>query len=106
MAPNQNFDNFTFLVGPDLVQKQRFIKNSISYLASAFGTSRPIYMFIILSRTYYFLGELGCKLMIWPRERYKGEPLMCDGQCTLQDLLESVGNDNAKSGLFSFNRLE
>jgi len=33
MAPNQNFDNFTFLVGPDLVQKQSFIKNSISYLA-------------------------------------------------------------------------
>ena len=42
MAPNQNFDNFTFLVGPDLVQKKSFIKNSISYLASAFGTSRPI----------------------------------------------------------------
>ena len=41
MAPNQNFDNYTFLVGPDLVQKQSFIKISIFYLASAFGTSRP-----------------------------------------------------------------
>ena len=50
MAPNQNFDNFTFLVGPDLVQKKSFIKNSISYLASAFGTSRPKYLQIELIR--------------------------------------------------------
>ena len=44
--------------------------------------------------------------MVWPEEMYKGEPLMCDDQCTLQDLFESIGNDNAKSGLFSFSRLE
>ena len=58
----------------------------------------------IVSRTYYFLGECGCKLMIWPGEKYNGEPMMCDGQCTLQDLNESIGNDNAESGLFSLNR--
>ena len=44
--------------------------------------------------------------MIWSKEKYKGEPMMCDGQCTLQDLDESIGNDNAESGLFSLNRLE
>ena len=49
MAPNQNFDNFTFLVGPDLVQKKSFIKNRISYLASAFGTSRPIHVSMVVT---------------------------------------------------------
>ena len=54
MAPNQNFDNFTFLVGPDLVQKKSFIKNSISYLASAFGTSKPKYRVETIIKDSFF----------------------------------------------------
>ena len=44
MAPNQNFDNSMFLVRSVLVEKTGFIKLSMPYLASAFGTSSPKYM--------------------------------------------------------------
>ena len=65
------------------------------YALYSIGAGNILYLYKDEATLYYSQEE-------W--EKYKDEPMMCDGQCTLQDLNESIGNDNAESGLFSLNR--
>ena len=63
MAPNQNFDKTTFLVGSVLVKKKGFIKIRMPQLASAFGTSSPTYV-----RKKEPAGEVDVRIMVQKRK--------------------------------------
>ena len=43
--------------------------------------------------------------MIWSEENFQGKALRCDGQCTMKNVSDTVENDNAKSGKFTYTKL-
>ena len=37
-------------------------------------------------------------MVIWPEVNFLGKPMMCDGQCLMEEVDDLIGNDKAKSG--------